>query len=161
MSFALLVFAGVKIIRMMSDNSSRGKPGYRKLDIQSGSTEMILVGFRRNIVGYRKYIAWEKQCQSLVGMRNIIRIDDLFGGTSFLGKAFEEYTALIILAESDQQKNKIIAVFTDAPENTLIINQSKLKQGLDINGEEFQAIIAGVVTKNAAAIFSEDSFKAA
>jgi len=161
MSFALLVFAGVKIIRMMSDNSSRGKPGYRKLDIKSGSTEMILVGFRRNIVGYKKYIAWEKQCQSLVGMRNIIRIDDLFGGTSFLGKAFEEYTALIILAESDQQKNKIIAVFSDAPENTLIINQSKLKQGLDINGEEFQAIIAGVVTKNAAAIFSEDSFKAA
>ena len=54
-----------------------------------------------------------------------------------------------------------MAVFTDTPENTLIINQSKLKQGLDINGEEFQAIIAGVVTKNAAAIFSEDSFKAA
>lgn len=161
MSFALLVFAGVKIIRMMSDNSSRGKPGYRKLDIQSGSTEMILVGFRRNIIGYKKYMAWEKQCQSLVGMRNIIRIDDLFGGTSFLGKAFEEYTALIILAESDQQKNKIIAVFTDASANTLIINQSKLKQGLDINGDEFQSIIAGAVTKNASTLFSEENFKAA
>ena len=160
MSFALLVFAGVKIIRMMSDNSSRGKPGYRKLDIQSGSAEMILVGFRRNIVGHKKYMAWEKQCHKLVGMRNVIRIDDLFGGTSFLGKAFEEYTALIILAESDQQKNEIIAIFSNAPENTLIINQSKLKQGLDINGEEFQGIIAGVVTKNAASLFSEENFKA-
>lgn len=161
MSFALLVFAGVKIIRMMSDNSSRGKPGYRKLDIKSGSTEMILVGFRRNIIGYKKYMAWEKQCQNLVGMRNIIRIDDLFGGTSFLGKTFEEYTALIILADNEEQKTKIISVFSDVPENTLTINQTKLKQGLDINGEEFQSIIAGAVTKNTAAIFSEDNFKAA
>lgn len=161
MSFALLVFAGVKIIRMMSDNSSRGKPGYRKLDIKSGSTEMILVGFRRNIVGYKKYMAWEKQCQNLVGMRNIIRIDDLFGGTSFLGKTFEEYTALIILADNEEQKTKIISVFSDAPENTLTINQTKLKQGLDINGDEFQSIIAGAVTKNTAAIFSEDNFKVA
>jgi adenylate cyclase len=159
MSFALLVFAGVKIVRMLSDSSSRGKPGYRKLDAKSGSTEMILVGFRRNIIGFKKYMQWEKKCQNIVGIRNIIRIDDLFGGASFLGKAFEEYTALIILADSIKQLDEVLLVFSNENINTYSINQTKLKEGLDINGTEFQSIVAAEVTKNVVSVFSEESFK--
>ena len=153
MSFALLVFAAVKLIRTMSDNSARAKPGYRKSDIDPGVNQLILAGFRRSAVGIKTSRQWEKSVLKIAGMRHVIRIDDLYGGQSFVVSVFADYQALIILT-STSKKNDIISVFESGEKNGLQLMDLTLPDGTDISSETFKIWLAGQLAKNCAAIYT-------
>jgi CHASE2 domain-containing sensor protein len=153
MSFALAVFAAVKLIRTMSDNSARAKPGYRQSDIDPGVNKLILAGFRRSIVGNKTSRRWENAVLKIAGMRHVIRIDDLYGGQSFVVSVFADYQALIILT-TENTKNAILSVFESGQKNDLHLMELTLPDGTDISSEKFKAWLAGMLAKNCAEIYA-------
>jgi len=154
MSFALAVFAAVKLIRTMSDNSARAKPGYRKADIDPAVNKLILAGFRLSAVGIKTSRQWEKSVLNIAGMRHVIRIDDLYGGQSFLVSVFSDYQALIILT-TEANNNDILSVFESGEKNGLHLMELVLPEGTDISSEQFKAWLAGQLASNCAAIYAE------
>ena len=154
MSFALAVFAAVKLIRTMSDNSARAKPGYRKSDIAPDTNTLILAGFRRSAVGIKTSRQWENAVLKIAGMRHVIRIDDLYGGQSFVVSVFADYQALIILS-SESKKKDILSVFGSGDQNSLHLMEVALPDGTDIGSEKFKAWLAGWLARNCAAIYAD------
>jgi adenylate cyclase len=149
MSFVLLTFAAIKLIRIMSDYSARARPGYRKASIDAMARTLILAGFRRKSVGVRTAIQWEHKIQRAVGMQHLIRIDDLFGGDSFLVNLFSDYEALIILANS-KKIDELIEVFEEKEFPHVKFSITNLEEDTDIESEKFRAIVAGLLMRNAA-----------
>lgn len=154
MSFALAVFAAVKLVRTMSDNSARAKPGYRKSDIAPDTNTLILAGFRRSAVGIKTSRQWENAVLKIAGMRHVIRIDDLYGGQSFVVSVFADYQALIILT-SDSKKKDILSVFGSGDQTSLHLMELALPDGTDIGSEQFKAWLAGRIANNCAAIYAD------
>lgn len=153
MSFVLLTFTAIKLIRTMSDNSARARPGYRKASIDAMARTLILAGFRRKSVGVRTAIQWEYKIQSAVGMQHVIRIDDLFGGNSFLVNLFSDYEALIILANQNK-KDELLKVFQENEFPHVKVSITNLEEDTDIESEKFRANVAGLLIRNAADVYA-------
>jgi CHASE2 domain-containing sensor protein len=153
MSFVLLVFAAVKLIRTMSDNSARARPGYRKASIDPIARTLVLAGYRRKHVGLRTRLRWEQRIQKLAGMQHVIRIDDLFGGNSFLSEQFSDYEALIILTRPSNE-SELLSMLGEEPSTNVKIKSVTLPENIDIANQEFRTLVAGLLIRNAADLYA-------
>jgi len=151
MSFALAVFALVKVVRAMSDNSARAKPGFRKFDAASKVDHLIMVGFRPSVVGAKAARQWEIQVRRLAGIRQIIRIDNLYAETNFLTGVLADYEALVIL--SDKSNNgPLLSIFSSVEVQGLRILQESIPENMSIASDEFKLMAARMLVKNASLI---------
>lgn len=153
MSFVLAVFALIKIIRIMSDNSARARPGYRSSELNPAARQLLLIGFRRNQVGDKNSRRWESRIQACVGMRHVIRIDDLFGGTSFIAATFADYQAILVLIAQDQTK-AVLSLIDENHKDKISTASTTLPEKMDLEGEVFKNLVAQLLLKNAISIYS-------
>lgn len=96
MSFGLSVFAVIKLIQSMDDSWSRAKPGFRKLSPKQANTELLVVAYLSDHLADVHAKALQKGIEDKVGLMNVIRIDDLFAGESFLKATCARSRCLII-----------------------------------------------------------------
>ena len=134
----------------MSDNAARAKSGYRVPSFDIRLNEMLLIGFKYQEIGFKKSRDWEKRIQKIAGMQNIIRIDDLYGGNSFVSDLLSEYQAFIVITNIDK-KEEILKIIDSS--NVKII-QEKIPDNMDFNSKKFQALAAEMLAQNSASIFS-------
>ncbi len=153
MSFVLIVFAAVKLIRTMSDNSARACPGYWQGDMDPTARTLILAGFRQKFFGFRTRLKWEQRAQELSGMGQVIRIDNLFGKNSFLGEQFSDYEALIVLSKQSSEYDLLNIFGTQQAPGIKVISVT-LEDDTDIGGEKFRLLLAGLIIDNAAEIYA-------
>lgn len=153
MSFLLLVFAGIKLVCTIGHASASAAPGYRQSAIPVGARHILLVGMRTDRATDISAAALERQLFAVAGLRNVIRIDDLFGGHNFLAQLLSNYLAFIVLAD-DTSLEKIEASLTSYPASALKICHGELPAGTDIEGEAFKARVTGLLTQNAATLFA-------
>jgi hypothetical protein len=112
-----------------------------------------LAGFRRNFVGFRTALKWEYEIQLVAGMQQIIRIDDLFGGNSFLSDYFSDYEALIILTQPSK-KNDFLKVFQLENSSLVKLSFKDLEENIDIRSDAFRTLVAGVLIRNASDVYA-------
>jgi len=153
MSYLFIVFAAIKLICTIGHASAAAVPGYRKSDISPTARHLVLIGMRKDQMLATKINEIEKRLFNAVGINNVIRIDDLFGGHNFLASQMEKYVAFVVLADDVQQPIVEAALLADASAKVKI-HRDDLPVGTDIEGEVFRAHVTGLLTANAAALFS-------
>jgi CHASE2 domain-containing sensor protein len=151
MSFALAVFALVKVVRAMSDNSARAKPGFRKFDATSKVDHLIMVGFQPSVVGTKAARQWEIQVRRLAGIRQIIRIDNLYAETNFLTDVLADYEALVILSDKSN-KDSLLSIFNSVEGRGLRIMEESIPADMSIASDAFKLMAARMLAKNASLI---------
>jgi adenylate cyclase len=153
MSFLLMIFAGIKLVCTMSHASASAAPGFRQPGINMNARHVILLGIRTDLKKSVDIGKIEKNLFAAAGMGNVIRIDDLLGGNNFLAKLLSSYVAFIVLAD-DEQRNRIIAEYSNSENKQLLISQSELIVGTDIESSAFKSKVTEILTSNAARLFS-------
>lgn len=102
MSFGLSVFAVIKLIQSMDDRWSRAKPGFRKLGAKQASTDLLVLGYLSDHLPEIAAKNLQKVIEDKVGLANVIRIDDLFAGESFLKSPCARFHCLIVNVKQEQ-----------------------------------------------------------
>jgi CHASE2 domain-containing sensor protein len=153
MFYLLIVFTAIKLICTFGHASAAAVPGYRKSDINPTARHLVLIGMRKDQMLATKITDIEKHLFEAVGINNVIRIDDLFGGHNFLASQMEKYVAFVVLADDAQQLSVEATLMAD-DSTRLKIHRADLPVGTDIEGDVFRARVTGLLTANAAALFS-------
>ncbi len=96
MSFGLSVFAVIKLIQTMDDRWSRAKPGFRKIKKKSESSDILVLSYLQDQLGEIDGKELQKSLEKIVGLNQIIRIDDLFAGESFLSSPVKRIKFLLV-----------------------------------------------------------------
>jgi adenylate cyclase len=154
MSFLLMIFAGIKLISSMSHASASAAPGFRKSEINLNARHILLIGIRTDLNKSASIGKIEKNLFNTVGMGNVIRIDDLLGGNNFLAKLLSSYVAFIVLTDDDQ-RHHIMTEYASEENKHLLVSQSELITGTDIESGAFKSKVTELLTSNAALLFAE------
>jgi hypothetical protein len=153
MSYLLILFAGIKLVTAMSHASAAAVPGYRTARINSNARHILLLGIRTDIGESISISGVEKRLFAAVGLGNVIRINDLLGGNNFLSKFLSSYVAFIILAD-DHQRTDLVTEYKTLPSKNLLLSEAELTPGTDIESSTFKSKVTGLLTGNAASLFS-------
>lgn len=114
MSFGLGVFAAIKMVQSMDDRWSRACPGFRKIRHAHASGQLWLLGFLDHQVTSGRAKALQAQLERIVGLPNVVRMDDLFAGESFIKARCSQYKA--ILVNVDRSRVSAIQELLSQPE---------------------------------------------
>jgi CHASE2 domain-containing sensor protein len=152
MSFILGMFSAVKILEGMDNNWSRAKPGFRKILRKGHYGSLIILGFSNTDLSKFKLNKIQLALEKVVGTPRVVKIDDLFGGNSFIKPTCESYCAFLVLAD-DEQRAKISDLFTDAGmAERMCIEQHNLSNEWYPDSLDFQREVAPLVVSNCAAL---------
>jgi len=153
MSYLLILFAGIKLVTAISHGSASAAPGYRTGQINAGARHVLLLGIRTDIDSSISISGIEKKLFSVVGLSNVIRINDLLGGNNFLSKTLSSYVAFIILAD-DTQRTELVTEYNALLNKNFLLSEAELIPGTDIESSAFKSKVTSLLTGNAASLFS-------
>jgi len=111
MSFGLSVFAVIKLIQSMDDRWSRARPGFRRLRGKAGHGQVLVLSYLEGQLRSDAARVLQQGLERIVGLVNVVRVDDLFGGESFLKGACAGVKCLVVHAQGEQAD--AIAVLLD------------------------------------------------
>ena len=115
MSFGAGVFGVIKIVQSLEAGWLRARPGMRRIDAKRDYEGTLAVaGFMASDLGEQDLKRLVRSLETIVGVSRIIRVDDLFGGESFLKKACADLDFLLVLAD-DAGHLQIDALLAQAP----------------------------------------------
>jgi len=155
MSFGLSVFAVIKLIQSMDDRWSRAKPGFRKLGPKQANTELLILGYLSDHLpdGVAKNL--QKAIEEKVGLTNVIRIDDLFAGESFLKSPCARFRCLIVNVNQLQASEIELILALQAYENVLCKTYTS-RCAWDTEDKAFGLEMASLVLENGAQLIYKD-----
>jgi CHASE2 domain-containing sensor protein len=102
MSFGLSVFAAIKLVQSMDDRWSRARPGFRKARQSQIKGQLLLLSFLDHRVSAGQAKALQNGAERIVGLANVVRVDDLFGGESFIKSQCAKFKALMVNVNEGQ-----------------------------------------------------------
>lgn len=115
MSFGLAVFAVIKVVQSLEAGWLRARPGMRRVDARREYQGTLAVaGYLDSDLDEIARARLVKELEAITGISRIIRVDDLFGGESFLKEACADVDVLLVLAD-DTQHPQIDALLSRAP----------------------------------------------
>lgn len=115
MSFGVGVFGVIKIVQGLEAGWLRARPGMRRVDAKRDYEGTLAVaGFMASDLKDEDLKRLVRSLEGIVGISRIIRVDDLFGGESFLKKACADLDFLLVLAD-DAGHLQIDSLFAQAP----------------------------------------------
>lgn len=117
MSFGLGVFSTIKLVQSMDDRWSRARPGFRKPSQSQIRGQLLLLSFLDHRVTANQRNALQNAVERIVGMPNVVRVDDLFGGESFIKSECAHFMALLVnVAENKTQAMQSLLAHADYTE---------------------------------------------
>jgi adenylate cyclase len=153
MSILILVFAGIKLVCNFGHASAGAAPGYRRTIINPNAKFLLLAGLRTNSDVPFNIPSFERKIFRIAGMNNVIRIDDLLGGSNFLSSMLSSYVAFVVLAD-EEQRIEIKSICDSFPKERMHLSESDLPTDTDIDSYAFKSHITGLLANNAAQLFA-------
>ena len=155
MSFGLSVFAVIKLIQSMDDRWSRAKPGFRKLGAKQASTELLVLGYLNDHLPEIAAKHLQKTIEDKVGLANVIRVDDLFAGESFLKSPCARFRCLIVNVKQEQASDIELILAQPAYESVLSKSYTS-RFAWDSEDKAFGLEMAGLVLESGAQLIHQD-----
>ena len=103
MSFGLSVFALIKLIQSMDDRWSRARPGFRRLRRPGEGGQVLVLAYTGERLPGESARELQGALEGIVGHANVVRIDDLFGGESFVRSACARFRCVLVHAPESQR----------------------------------------------------------
>ena len=143
MSFGLGVFAAIKLVDSLDNSWIRAKPGFRRVAEKNCAGSLLLIGYLDdqipNAASLQKFI------EKTVGMSRFIRIDDLFGGESFVSSSCAKCRILLVLVNQVQEDTLANWVNESAIEDRLIMLRRELAIDWNPDDKNFQAEMSPLI----------------
>lgn len=141
MSFGIGLFGVIKLLQNLDDRWSRAKPGFRKIGQKHGAEQLLALGWLDDKLPQVDAIRLHREIESIVGMSQVVRVDDLFAGESFLKPICSKCTCLLVhINPADSSSiNTILSelAFADVMQVT-----HDLKSAWDTENRQFAAEVA-------------------
>jgi CHASE2 domain-containing sensor protein len=160
MSFGMSVFAAIKLVQSMDDCWSRARPGFRKAKQSQGKGQLMLLGFLDRRMSTNQVQTLQSEAERVVGLANVVRVDDLFGGESFIKSRCDQFKALLINVASDQAE-AMQNLLANADYVDVDVATYDVTQMWDTENKEFTAEVAPLVLASAARLLQEDGMASA
>lgn len=100
MSFGIGLFGIIKLLQSLDDRWSRAKPGFRKIGLNHGAEQLLVLGWLDDQLSYFEAQGLQRRIESVVGMPQVARVDDLFAGESFVKSICSSYKSLLVHVQS-------------------------------------------------------------
>jgi hypothetical protein len=155
MSFGLSVFAVIKLVQSMDDRWSRAKPGFRSMRKKSDNCELLVLSYLNDKLSDNDKKNLQKDLEAIVGLNNVIRIDDLFSGENFLKSACARFHCLLVNTNTSREES-IYALLSRS--EFLEVKRKTYFSRYAWNPEDkaFAFEIAGLVLECGAALIRDD-----
>jgi CHASE2 domain-containing sensor protein len=154
MSFGLGVFAAIKLVQSLDDRWSRAKPGFRKIGQGGGMGNVQVMGYLDDMLNLPQALALQTGLEKIVGLQNVVRIDDLFGGESFVKAACSKFKCLLVRVQ-DEQLPMVKDLMAQALYKDLYQTSHELTIVWDLESREFANELASMVLRNASCLLED------
>jgi len=155
MSFGLSVFAAIKLVQSMDDRWSRAKPGFRKSLLSQVKGKLLLLGFLEDRVTPTQIKALQTSLEQVVGLPNVVRVDDLFGGESFVKSQCSKFNALLVNVIEDH--SEAIRVLMENPGyKSVDVSTHDMVNLWDPESKSFTAEAAPILLASAVRLLQDD-----
>jgi CHASE2 domain-containing sensor protein len=154
MSFGLSVFAAIKLVQSMDDRWSRARPGFRKVRQNQDNGQLMLLGFLDHQLSATQVQALQTNAERVVGMTSVVRVDDLFGGESFIKSHCAKFKALLVYVLPSQTE-AINALLAHAEFADVNVVTHEMTQSWNTENKDFAAEVAPLVLASAAQLLHE------
>ena len=154
MSFGLAVFGAIKLVQALDDRWSRAKPGFRRTIKTSVSGQVWILAYRTRVLSNTVAKQLQRQVEVLVGLQSVVRVDDLYGGESFIRAHCAEVHCLVALVPLQSQA--AMAELMQRPEHIdCLISQYDLEQAWNLESKSLQAELAPWILESTAKILRQ------
>ena len=140
MSFGLGVFAAIKLVDSLDNSWTRAKPGFRRVAERNCTGSLLLIGYLDDQVP--NTVAFQKYIENTVGMSRFIKIDDLFGGESFVSGNCGKCRIVLVLVDDAQQETLQNWAKSNGIEDKLITLRRELTSDWNPDDKAFQAEVS-------------------
>ena len=106
-------------------------------------------------MGAMKLQALQSQAERLVGLANVVRVDDLFGGESFIKSRCAQFKALLLNVVPGQAE-AIQDLLANSDYAAVDVTTHNMAQIWDTENKEFIAGVAPLVLSSAARLLQQD-----
>lgn len=154
MSFGLGVFAAIKLVQSMDDRWSRARPGFRKTTRPKGSGDLLVLAYLSTQLNDRNSIELQRNIEQIVGLSHVIRVDDLFGGESFIKNYCKAFRSLLVYVNPEQLES-IHELLVQAPFNNVKAQLHRIHCDWNPNQEDFTQEVAPLVIRSSAHVLTE------
>ncbi len=156
MSLGLIVFSVIKLIQNLDDGWSRARPGCRHAPKSIGQHgQVLLLSFldSNNVADAARVL--QQAAERIVGLSNVVRVDDLFGGESFIKSACVRFKCLLV--HGDEPQIAALQKLLAQPRWKLVdATQHPLEQLWDMENKSFAAELAPRVLECGARLLLEE-----
>lgn len=155
MSFGLSVFAVIKLIQSMDDRWSRARPGFRRLRAQNMGGQVFVLGYLDAQLDDISAKALQQSAEKVVGFANVVRVDDLVGGESFVKGACARFKCFVVHVLPQHQES-IQALLQDPRYLAVSSETYSLSEAWDTESKSFAAELAPKVLACGAQLLNDD-----
>jgi CHASE2 domain-containing sensor protein len=155
MSFGLSVFAAIKLVQSMDDRWSRARPGFRKARQSLIKGQLLLLGFLDHRVTASQAKTLQNAAERIVGLPNVVRVDDLFGGESFIKSQCARFKALLVNVTPDQAE-AMQSLLAHADYAQVDVTTYDMNNMWDPENKDFTSETAPLILASAARLLHDD-----
>lgn len=155
MSFGLTVFASIKLIQSMDDRWSRARPGFRRWPREQGGGQVLVLGYLKEQLDKASAQDLQQAAERVVGLDAVIRVDDLFGGESFVKGTCSRFKSLLIHV-LPEQKAAIEPLVEECRRYGVVAHFHTLQQKWDTEVPSFAVELAPMILKCGAQLLQSE-----
>jgi len=142
MIIGLAIFAYVKAITTLDNGWSRARPGLRNSSIKNTGKELLLIGYKDSEVNGQSAEKLQRTLESKLGLASVIKVDDLFGGDSFLRSVCEDYSCQLCVVGSEICSTLVESLQVSSFFPSLVIQRICLQIDWNPDSNEFKKFVA-------------------
>jgi adenylate cyclase len=142
MAFGAGIFGVIKLVQSLDGGWSRARPGLRHATSQEIEGGVLLIGYRDSQVNRAQASELQAFLEARVGLPRVIRVDDLFGGESFVRKVCEDYSCQLCLVDAPQREELLGLLSTLSFNDQLDVRDVALTGPWDAESQPFRLSMA-------------------
>ncbi|MEY4663354.1 MAG: hypothetical protein RLZZ239_1827, partial [Pseudomonadota bacterium] len=155
MSFGLSVFAAIKLVQSMDDRWSRARPGFRKARQSTIKGQLMLLGYLDQHVTGSQAKTLQNAAERIVGLANVVRVDDLFGGESFIKAQCAHFKALLVNV-TETQAEAMRSLLSQDDYAKVAVDSHDMVNLWDPENKTFTAEVTPLILASAARLLHDD-----
>lgn len=155
MSFGLMVFAAIKLIQSMDDRWSRARPGFRCWPSDKEGGQVLVLGYLKDHFDNSSAKILQQSAERIVGFNGVIRVDDLFGGETFIKSTCSSFGCFLIHI-LPEHRAEIQSLIEDYERYGVVANFHFLEQKWDTDKQAFSSELAPMVLQCGAMLLQND-----
>lgn len=103
MAFGAGIFGVIKLVQSLDAGWSRARPGLRRVAHEHMYGTVVLIAYLDSEVTASEAATLQRFLEQKLDITKVIRVDDLFGGESFIRPACEDFSCQLCLLDSESE----------------------------------------------------------